>query len=791
MSKLRTWTIFAGVGLVLGVSLQAPGQNTPIDGIKVPVLDDPIGYSAYGKLFDQTGKEIKPTTEFLRRNQIAFIERLMQAADGKTREASKQMEQQLNQEADIDDLTKQSLLTEWLIETVAPPDKAFLYAKNRTMRIAWYKALFGEQKFWDSADKASGLPLKIADFAKKKGMLRKVTMATGADYIKECEAAGVPTPPTWGEEGPSLWNYVNDLTTNFVGSGSPAKIYRYDSKTPDGICVALPRISGSTISLLGVICLGRQTGNVCFYDNAGVAVGQKVPMDQFLSGGNLTDVCSDCHAGENPFVVHPGQAPDLGSAIRSPRWHTPIVRADWPHNPGPNLSLSQVPVNGLPPVSDATCTTCHEPNNAGRFPDIPALNFNAQSRGKSISGYCGTVLLQAMGATMPGGPPYHKHVNAMRAFCKQSLPPGAEVAIPEVKSDPNTVSPPIVMGPLYACVDTVEVRGAIRNAKLVVQVNGVDKPAVQVTTPSHTLVRTGALVAGDVVRAYQDYQGVVSDPSRDEKVIDHTIAYPTGLPEPRIDPTLIHECGRTIAVRHVRGATVSVLTNGANPATYNTGSDWTNLPPAIRPFVLGHEYQARQQICTDISKDSRPERAVAPPAPMPTPILDPATPIAGQELVTLRNLAHGALTSVFSPGGGLLAELSTAENWRPEVDVATRLGRPLQPGDRLTVTSELCTGTKISTPEVTECQSLPTPIVAPPLVGSRQLIVLDSTPGAHIFVFDSALRQIGAGSGNLIGLTRAIVQGDVLTVTQRLGTCQSRMAYRVSAVCASVEDCKL
>ena len=46
---------------------------------------------------------------------------------------------------------------------------------------------------------------------------------------------------------------------------------------------------------------------------------------------------------------------------------------------------------------------------------------------------------------------------------------------------------------------------------------------------------------------------------------------------------MIYECGQTIAVRHVRGAKVTVFTNSADDVTYSSGGDWTNLPPKIRP----------------------------------------------------------------------------------------------------------------------------------------------------------------------------------------------------------------
>lgn len=793
MSLTRGLAAAVICSVVFGAAGSADAQTGPTVGVAVeaqPGGPDPVAYAAYGELFDTAGERLKPTPALIRRAQEHYLARLLAAADEPTRAEHDRNAAALREALGFDEMAVRSLLIERLIEATAPPDAAHLYAKNRTLRMAWFREVLGEERFFETLDKESGLPAGIAEIGRKNGMLRKATTATGPDYIRQCEAAGVPTPPTWGEEGPGLWNAVGDLTTNFVGSGNPARVYRFDG--PEGLCVALPRISGQTISLLGVICLGRKTGNVCFYDNAGVPVGDKVPMDQFLSGGNLGDVCSDCHAGENPYVVHPGSPLDMAPANRSPVWHTPLVRPDWPQNPGPSPLLGQVAINPLPPANDASCLSCHTQGNAGRFPHIPTLNQVSNALGNGTSGYCGTVVLKAMGQTMPGGPPHQKHVDAMKAFCKQSTPPGGVVDNPGGKVDVNFLSPPVVLAPLYACAEMVEVSGGVYDAKLVVRRNGADLPGVQVKQPSSTIVAVGPLVIGDVIDAYQEVNGLKSDLSVPRTVGDHTVAYPSGLPEPTIDPTLIHQCGRTIAVRHVRGAAVTVYTNGAAPAAYMTGGDWTNLPPAIRPFILGDAYSADQRLCADTSKPSGDEVAVAEPAPLPAPVAKPLPPVSGQRLITVENLPHGALTEVTGGGAGLLSSFSTAVSFMPEIDVASALGRALQPGDGLAVTATLCTSVKGDPFEVAPCRDLPPPEIAQPFVGDVSVTVLTSVPSARVLVFDASAAEIGDGSGALVGLSRPLVQGDVLTVTQELDAeCRSRKGWQVAAVCASQADCKL
>ena len=621
------------------------------------------------------------------------------------------------------------------------------------MRRAWYEGLLGLERYRAEIDKRSGLPVNVLDVANRNGMTRAATSAAGREYIEECRQAGVPIPPDWGSSG---WSHLGDLTTNFLGFGNPAEVWRADSANPKGLCVALPRVDGSNISALGIICLGTETSRSCFFDAADVPVGANMPITDFLAGDDLFNgVCTDCHAGENPYVVHPGSPLDMRPDNQPAAWQSPLIKPSWPQNPGPFTLLGAVPINPLPPDKDRSCLECHAQGNAGRFPDVLALN----SWAGGLSSYCTTILGQAVGNTMPGlGSSYDKHAQAMLAFCKQSTPPGGEVP-PDVKDNPEVVSPPLVLGPLYACVSGVEVAGGVYGAKIVLRVNGVDAGSNTVTTPSKTVVGVSPLVAGDVVTATQDVSGVVSNEASPTTVIDHTVAYPSGLPTPVIDPTVIYQCGHTIAVRHVRGATVSVFTNGGNPATYTVAGDWTNLPPAIRPFNLNDSYTAQQSLCTDVSGLSGSESADAPPSPMPVPATDPSPPIAGQPLLNVKSLAEGALTVVSEATKGDIATFSTAVTFRPEIDVASGLGRLIQAGDKFTVVSSLCDAAKVSIDDAQPCERLPAPKIAIPLVGQNFVTVTDAVPGARILIFDASLTKIGDGSGTQVGLTRAIVLG--------------------------------
>lgn len=796
--------VFAALVAVFSCSsslaLPGPGAAAGIT-TSVSKSGDPVAFVGHGKLFDRSGRIIEPTAEFVREALGYYINNLENRANEKTLSLAKRQKAKLKEQLKTDEMSQRFLLMEWLISEVAPENGAALYARNVSMRRAWYKKVYGLDRYLELIDPSTFLPKEVSDFATANNMLRKSTTSTGREYIKECREAGVPIPPDWRDEGPGAWNHVGDLGTNFLGFGNPASVYRFDSNAPAGLCMALPRIDGKNIEALGVICMGRESSNVCFYDAVDVGIQASKKIETFLSGGGLgnTGVCTDCHAGENPYVVHPNSPLDMTPDHFTKDWYTPLVRPDWPQNPGPFALLSQVMIDPLPPVSDADCEACHKKpivgapdlgNTdpaaivAGRFPNILALN---QSQGIP-SGYCG-VLTSAMGSTMPGGGAYQVHVDAMKAFCAQAYPPGGEVPPPDAKDDPDTISPPIVVGPLYACAEAIEVRGGIYGAELTVTIDGTALPSVQITMPSSTILPTPPLVAGQVIVATQKTSTAASGPSQPVTVVDHTLAYPNGLPNPLIDPQTIHECGRTIAVRHVRGAKVSVFTNGADEVTYSTGGDWTNLPPKIRPFNLNDEYTAQQHLCKESSGLSFKEQAGVEPNPFPVPELDPSPPIPGQQVIDLRNLPEGALTIVSETVAGELSKFSTAVNRQDEVDVATGLGRPIAAGDAITVVSELCSNTKVSIPEARPCKSLPAPRISTPLVGATSVYVTSAVAGARILIYDAGLVEIGDGSGNQIGLTRALVAGDVLTVVQQLGECTSAKAYQTGVVCASSGQC--
>jgi hypothetical protein len=238
--------------------------------------------------------------------------------------------------------------------------------------------------------------------------LALTTGTSGQAYRNLCAANGVPIPPNFGS---SSWVSRGQIpqTDLFIVAGLKAEVLTYQSASPVGMCIALPRFdTANTVQLDGVICMGKVSSNVCFWDNEknGTVNTFQLGDPVIFSSNNGTEIfgggtellgntggfCSDCHAGENPYIIHGtvlNGLQGLGLPTFPTNWYSPIVRSGdtqpWPENPGPMNS---------PPVP-AGCAGCHFQGFAGRFPHLST----------ALPGYCQAVLGNSIVKTMPPGSP--------------------------------------------------------------------------------------------------------------------------------------------------------------------------------------------------------------------------------------------------------------------------------------------------------------------------------------------------------------------------------------------------
>ena len=403
---------------------------------------DPIAYVGHGAMFDRSGREIRPTAELVESMQELYLRETLAAADEGQRAAFESRRRQVLGDEPWDErsvLYADSALLGELIDAVNPPDAERLTGHNHLLQRSLVRSDF------DGAVGGSSAPFEVP--AELRARLVRapaggagvgaaaITLPTdngGAAYLAECAAAGVPIPPDWGT---SQWVSRGVLDDEFLATDLEAEVFTFHSTSPEGVCFALPRSSGSTIDILGIICLGKASSNACFWDNQvpgdsfPVPKGAVVPISQFFGGADLNKhiggECTDCHAGENPFIIHPGTAlgrPNLdGLPLRADSWYRPLVRADWLQNAGPTNLLDGVP-------SPGQCTSCHtQTGEGGRFPSVS----------NALRGYCTLILPTAFSRTMPppapGSPAYRPHFDALMAACQQ--PPAPPPVSPYPTSD--------------------------------------------------------------------------------------------------------------------------------------------------------------------------------------------------------------------------------------------------------------------------------------------------------------------------------------------------------------------
>lgn len=455
-SLTLTLGVSAEIGLVSAVKVKPSSSSEPIAGV------------GHGAFFDRNGKQIVPTEEFVAKAQEWYRERLLAGLSPERRATFADFERRLGAgltRDGQDGLVLRQRSLEWLL-SVSPQDvehgrmRAKLSALQH--RLNWQLARRNDVVELRSLtefrlDPGVAARLRQSEFTPSRPAQRLATVNSGTAYATECASWNVPIPPSIGVMDPlglTGWRSVGFIPTSeqFI-VGTPAEVRVFESA--DGMCIALPRYTGAsltTVMLDGVICLSQITSKVCFWDNSmsnagfSFSAGSQIPIGvpnlavdpagryqaggaelEFASGGT----CTDCHAGENPYIIHPNSNlgtvlfGDLNSALGLPTFgpnrYDPIVGASWPQNA---LSHAQ-------PLVPASCVGCHvQGGSGGRFPHLS----------NEISMYCGTILAQALSValptTMPPGSPgslaSDPAVLAFQAYC--GTPPSAG---PTNRGDPH------------------------------------------------------------------------------------------------------------------------------------------------------------------------------------------------------------------------------------------------------------------------------------------------------------------------------------------------------------------
>jgi hypothetical protein len=411
---------------------------------------DPIATVGHGAIFNHEGEEINPSPEAVIDAQRFYLKKLYGLMDERRRGEFIAAQRGLNEfksRSQSEDILANAALIARFIDAAEQREAPFLASKNAALLARFVRITDDGVETKDPP--SGGIRKEFFDYLRRQNLLTfyAATNAGGASYLEECRKSGVPLPSDWGSPN---WQSRGKLNMKFISSGIEAELFAIVSESPRGVCFALPRSAGDTISLLGIICLGVDTSKSCYWDNQrnkqqyDIPKNTPVSISGFAGGADLQGgtggVCTDCHAGENPYIVHPAEPMDLGSKIIPKTWLEPLVHPSWPQNPGPTNALQGITLTS----GESSCSSCHDRPPGRRFPEVST----------ATPGYCSIILPKAIKFTMPPSNPgnnasYAKHKDALTAACAQ--PPSGGIVINGATQTEPTSSRSDTGGDLSAC----------------------------------------------------------------------------------------------------------------------------------------------------------------------------------------------------------------------------------------------------------------------------------------------------------------------------------------------------
>ena len=145
-----------------------------------------------------------------------------------------------------------------------------------------------------------------------------VPSSGGLEYIESCRAEGVPVPDLLFDESDSRWTnagYLEESITSPKFDTDPERgieLWVFADEAVPGMCLAVKRKwpSPPGSGHFDLICLGVETNKACFFESRDMDnetnLDSAVDISAIDAGETLfSSPCTRCHAGENPFIVHP------------------------------------------------------------------------------------------------------------------------------------------------------------------------------------------------------------------------------------------------------------------------------------------------------------------------------------------------------------------------------------------------------------------------------------------------------------------------------------------------------
>lgn len=355
---------------------------------------------AHGVLIEE-GKMVWPEVDYIINVQNRFISIYSDSLSREAKRKAEEIQSTIFSKVD-DEVLANALYLDWFIHDLNKNGSSTLYKTNEALRQYYIHNIQTElvlNKPGESWSKGIGSKIKEELIATGLKIFDE-SVSAPRTYINNCISQGVPIPDQifdnqWESLG-ILNDKILDEGTSFSDSDSELRMYL--SNDPPGFCLSMTRHDTKEFgNHFDLICFGTESNNACFFESTreGINTEEDLHITELQAGENVFgETCINCHAGENPFIVHPGDPAFIAAAERKGDFFetppnlngtdmfTAINVPSWPKNPPPfdNLSLAG---------TDASqCTTCHNSLNAGRFPNLKEVPSSSELK----DAYCNTIL---------------------------------------------------------------------------------------------------------------------------------------------------------------------------------------------------------------------------------------------------------------------------------------------------------------------------------------------------------------------------------------------------------------
>lgn len=364
---------------------------------------------------------------------------------------------------------------------------------------------------------------------------------------------------------------------------------------------------------------------------------------------------------------------------------------------------------------------------------------------------------------------------------------GREPRIHEKYPIRESLSPPLIAGPVYECAEAVYVSGFVPHATVRVFAD-VNEQLAEITPQFGfaNVVLNRPVSEGEKLTATQAV-GMITSAHLDPPVI--VVPLPDGLvanTKPVVHPDL-YECGIVVPADNlVPGMRVHVDESGTEVGVEPAAQAWH--PVVTSPLHAAAAVTARQIACEGTGHEvegpwSDAVSVKAAPSPTPAPGVHPDSLIVGNDTVTLTSLLVGAGAEIFDQGTSVSAGwyATGPASWFP-------IDPPLSSGSSITATQELCGNVSAESDPVKPHSRLKAPeVVGPICEGNTFVVVRETIVNATVVVMrnGSVAGYAGAAPGDLIvalGGNASLNAGDTVKAIQYMGETISPDSNTVTVV---------